>query len=275
MSIVTATLRGSGRTNQDTVVVTDHAVAVLDGATAWLPQESGRDGGWYSRQLGAALAGGLDTDVSLVGLLQDAIWNLSQEFDLTPGNAPESTATIARWSAEEVEILVLGDSPAVIYLKDAEPLVLLDDRLQATGAEARKAYKEHLGAGHGYGPELDALLAQLQRDEMVWQNRSGGYWAASASPEAPLHALTARYPLSDVESILLLTDGASAAVDDYEHPSTWDAVDGVLRENGPDSLLASIHHLEESDAAGLRWPRAKPHDDKTLARIRSLKGHAG
>src|SRR3954447_3183888 len=137
VSVVTATLRGSGRTNQDTAVVTDHAMAVLDGATAWLPQEPGRDGGWYSRQLGAALAKRLDSPTPLIELVTNAISDVCNDNGLVVGHAPESTVTIARWSADELEVLVLGDSPAVIFQRDAEPVVLVDDRLQATGAEAR------------------------------------------------------------------------------------------------------------------------------------------
>jgi len=270
MSIATATLRGSGRTNQDTAVVTDHAMAVLDGATSWLPQETGRDGGWYSRMLGARLAQGLDSDTPLVELLAEAIAGVCGDFGLVPGNAPESTVTIARWTAEEIEILVLCDSPAVIYQRGLDPIVILDDRLQTTGASARAAYHEHLRAGGGYGRELDRLLGQLQRDELALQNRPGGYWSASATPEAAEHALTERYSLRDVEHLILLTDGASAAVDDYRRPADWSAALEDIRRAGPGQFLESVHILEETDPNGFRWPRAKRHDDKALALLHPL-----
>jgi hypothetical protein len=82
------------------------------------------------------------------------------------------------------------------------------------------------------------------------------------------HALTARYPLETIDSVLLLTDGASAGVDDYGHPATWREALTSIQGTGPGPFLTSIHALEETDPAGQKWPRAKPHDDKTLALIR-------
>jgi hypothetical protein len=234
MSVETATLRGDGRTNQDQIVVTDRAAAVLDGSTAWLPQQPGRDGGWYARQLAAALTTRLDGPEPLVELLADSIDEVRGRFGLVAGASPESTVTIARWVADSLELLVLGDSPAVAYFAGREqaPTVLLDDRLEPTGAPLRQKYRQHLRDGHGYDDELSALLAELQRAELGQRNRPGGYWSAEADPAAAAHSLTQRFALVDVQAVLLLTDGASAAVDTYGEPATWCEVLRDVQERG-------------------------------------------
>ncbi len=163
----------------------------------------------------------LDDDRALADIVHDAIADMCSTFDLKPGAAPESTLTIARWDDRNVEVFALCDSPAVIYGTAGNPTIVLDDRLQSAGTEARATYRAHLRAGHGYGPELRPLLAKLQEDEFKHQNREGGYWVAEASPEAAHHAYTARFELDQVEAILLLSDGAAAGVDDYGQPSTW------------------------------------------------------
>jgi hypothetical protein len=115
-TVVTATLSGNGRTNQDHTVVTDHAMAVLDGATSWLPQDPARDGGWYARTLGAALTTRLDDDaIALAEIVAAAITELRDTYGLRPGDCPTSTVTIARWTADDMQLYTLGDSPAVIY----------------------------------------------------------------------------------------------------------------------------------------------------------------
>jgi hypothetical protein len=178
--------------------------------------------------------------------------------------------TIARWDADSMELLALGDSPAVAYLagREQEPTVLLDDRLEPIGAPLRQKYRQYLRDGHGYDDEFSALLAELQRAELAQRNRPGGYWSAEADPAAAAQSLTRRYDLDDVQAVLLLTDGASAAVDTYGRPATWRQVLHDVQKHGAATVLDHVHELEDSDPRGRRWPRSKAHDDKTLAFMR-------
>jgi hypothetical protein len=222
----------------------------------------------WARALGAELAAQLgDVHRSLPEILADAITAMRDRFKLTAGTGPESTVTMARWTTASLDVLVLSDSPAALFPVRDEPIVLRDDRLQPVGAQARQAYREHVRAGHGYGPELRALIARVQEEERGQRNRPGGYWIAEADPAAAAHALTARYPLTDVDALVLLTDGASAAVDEYGRPATWQHVRAALEASGPDAFLADTHALEDTDPNGRRWPRSKCHDDKSLAYI--------
>ncbi|NDL57916.1 hypothetical protein [Phytoactinopolyspora mesophila] len=46
----------------------------------------------------------------------------------------------------------------------------------------------------------------------------------------------------------------------------------AAQSEGLDALLDHIHHTETTDPHGQRWPRSKPHDDKTAALV-TFHGH--
>ena len=263
VTIQTATRQGDGRTNQDTVIVSSRAAAVLDGATTWYPQDPSRDGGWYSRTLAAQVLPTLDGGDSLQDLLAAAIKDVAETYGLRRGSSsPESTVSIARWDQDSLELLVLGDSPVVVFGPEPDPIVGLDDRLEAPGAAARAVYHAHLRSGGGYGQKLTKLLKQLQHDEIQVRNREGGYWTAETDPAAAHRALHRSWPIEDVSALLLLTDGASAGVLDYGRPGTWAEALSAVIARGPGSFIDGVYAAEDSDPDGWHWPRSKCHDDK-------------
>jgi hypothetical protein len=271
-TITAATLASGVRGNQDHVVITDHAVAVLDGATSWLPQNPRRDGGWYSRQLGAELTTHLTDDSQpLAALVANTIESVRDRFGLMPGDCPTSTVTALRWSSDSAEVYTLGDSPAVIYPTNSSPRVIYDDRLESVGSAERTAYREHLRSGRGYDAELRQMIANLQLEERRQRNCSQGYWIAENNPLAASHGVTADLPIGNVAAALLLSDGASAAVTDYGL-YTWASLAETLFALGMDATLRLIHEAEAMDSDGVRWPRAKRHDDKTVVSVRFRQG---
>lgn len=259
-----ATRRGDRDTNQDQIVVVDGAVGVLDGATSWLPQDPAHDGGWYARMLGGALADRLPgPGVPLVRVLSEAIAEVAARFALGPEHSPYSTAALVRWTSLELEALVLGDSPVVVEGRDGSIDSLLDDRLEPVGADIRASYRAHLRDGHGFDARLDALVASVQRVERTRRNQDDGFWVAGAQPDAAAHAFTRTWPIDEVRTVVVMSDGAAAAAAEYGLFGWSELVDRV-RSDGPAAVLEATHRAEESDKDGVRWPRTKRHDDKSV-----------
>jgi hypothetical protein len=266
----TATLRGSGSANQDHAVVVEGAVAVLDGATIWLPHDDHRDGGWYARTLGAALAVRLPSHQRpLTDLLADAIADVRDVHGLRPGQSPHSTVSILRWDTETLEALALADSPIAVYRSDGTHDLVQDMRLAAVGAEHHSAYRQHLRHGHGYDAAFSTLLVALQRAEKTERNRPGGFWVAEAEPAAAGHGLVRTWVLSDVSHALVLSDGAAAGALDYG-VHDWTKIGRQVLDYGPASVIKDVHTAESSDPHGRRWPRPKCHDDKTIVAVHWL-----
>jgi hypothetical protein len=207
---------------------------------------------------------------SLSSVLAEAIAAVRDGFGLAPGNSPYSTASIVRWSEDEIEALVLGDSPAAVRTHKGSVDVLSDERLAGTATAERAAYREHLTGGHGFDAAFAELVAAVQRQERTQFNRDGGFWVAEADPSAAEHALTRTWPAERVTDVALMSDGASAAVTDYGLVD-WATLFDEVRAQGAGGWLAGIHGAEAADPDGRRWPRTKRHDDKSVLLLSALE----
>jgi hypothetical protein len=263
----TATLAG-GSSNADRVFVTDHAVILLDGASAFAPVDI--DPGEYAAILGEAIADHLDTNPrrDLRAVVADAIARTSAALQLDKGPSPSSTVAILRKQPEIADLYVLGDSP-IHYGLDSVAEVLSDDRLSALGQLQHEEYRRRLAAGAGYTDEHRALLVELQRRQRKHRNMPGGYWIAEKAPYAANHAMMARIPADRIAWAVLSSDGAADFVDYHGQPR-WHE---IAHQNS-DQLFALLERAHEweavTDPDGKLMPRAKRHDDKTVAAIPTL-----
>jgi hypothetical protein len=154
---------------------------------------------------------------------------------------------------------VLGDSTFVIQHPDDTCTAITDDRRAQVATAKRQEYRERLRNGGGYVQRL----AGLQAAQRLVRNQPGGYWIAESDPAAATQATSRTVPLDQVQALLLLTDGAAAGVMTHGAPKTWPELVRQVDSAGARHLLDGLHELEETDPAGRRWPRSKPHDDKT------------
>jgi hypothetical protein len=253
---------GLDRPSEDRVVLLPNAVILADGATALRADQL--SGGWYAEHLCAALARELTMrpDSDLRAVLAAAITALVTEFGLVPGQAPASTVAILRWSEDQVDALVLADSPVVAFTEDG-PHVLADDRIAGLPPGA---YRQQLRTGAGYGPDHATAVRTAGASIDRLRNAPGGYWVAEADPAAADEARTARWPRPEVDAVLLASDGVSCAVDDYGL-FTWPQVLTSATDHGPAAVLTSVTDAERTDPDGSRWPRPKRHDDKALVLV--------
>jgi hypothetical protein len=152
-----------------------------------------------------------------------------------------------------------------VVFTDDGPDVLADDRLAELARPG--GYRKRLRDGGGYGPEHAAALRASAGVTGRLRNVDGGFWVAEADPEAAHRARTASWPRADVTAALLATDGVSCGVDDYGL-FDWPDVLARATADGPAAVLDAVRAAETADPDGVRWPRAKRHDDQTLAVVR-------
>ncbi|MFC9253782.1 PP2C family serine/threonine-protein phosphatase [Amycolatopsis thailandensis] len=235
---------GASRPTEDHVAVLGNAVVVLDGATA--PRPDLPSGGWYAGLLVRSLSQALtaEPEADLAVLLAGSIADVAGREGLEPGRSPSSTVAIARWTDESVDALVLADSP-IIAFGPSGPDPLTDDRL----VSLRDSGQLRTGA-----------------DVRAKRNAPGGFWVAEAEPNAADEAVRRSWPRSEVEALLLATDGVSIGVDEYDL-FDWPEVLALSRERGPDAVLDAVRTAEKQDPDGVRWPRAKRHDDQLLVLV--------
>lgn len=261
MNVRGACRAGGTPPGQDRWAATDRSVIVLDGASAFDRGSPPADR--YVDALLAALVEQIDTLADLVAVLSHAIAKAAAEVNAVPGVGPSSTVALIRTGAEWFDAVVLGDSTIVLGFRDGTTERLTDERMSRVATGDREAYRTRLQNGAGYDERHREILGNVQAAERDARNRDGGYWIAEADPDAGTHALTRRYPLSAVRWCVLATDGAQRG---FDHSG----VDWTELPQATTEVLAhrldELHEWEsEHDPDGARLPRAKRHDDKTVA----------
>lgn len=255
--------------SDDKVFVTNNAIVVLDGASAFLSVPVAAS--TYASTLGMYLARLLTEtpDIELHELLRIGIQSTAKNLDLSPGSSPSSTVTILRQRDTFIDLLTLGDN-AIIF----PDTTIIDDRINRVARIERSKYQNRLATGGQYDDEHHNLLRQLQTVQRQNRNQPDGYWIAEADPNAAGHALTATRQVSSTPWAIVATDGAYNTMK-------------YLHLINPGRLLAARHSYlakvlqkcrtweAEHDPDGHQLPRAKRHDDKSLAVLTFEQVHSG
>jgi hypothetical protein len=256
-----------GRENEDFSAAVPGGLVVLDGAGSPAGLDSGccHSVAWYARTLGGLLVGAIaDRRLSLPGALAVSIEAVNAlhcgTCDLTNPHSPSATVLAARTAGDWLEYLVLSDSTLIVERADDDPLIVTDPRLAGVyGKLDHPRRLPPLGSA-----DLASDLFEHVRKLAAYRNQPGGFWVASTNPAAATEALTGSVPLDQVESVALLSDGATRTVDRFRL-LTWADVLTILRKDGPQELIRRTREAEASDPQGERWPRSKATDDATAA----------
>lgn len=233
--------------NEDLVLTGPDFVVVLDGATAPPQLDSGcrHDVPWLVERLGGQLVLPLlgRSTTPLVELLADAIAAVCAEHartcDLSNPDSPSSTVSMLRVGPDQVEHLVLADSPIVLRSPERQVTVLADNRVDLL-------------------PEYTFEAVRRLR------NQPGGFWVASTVPKAAYEAVAGTTDRAVVEEVAVLTDGASRYSERYGH--SWDELMDVLEVEGPHGLISRVREYDAQAVAGSF--RGKRHDDATAVLCR-------
>jgi hypothetical protein len=207
---------------------------------------------WFATRLGGALTelSVSQGDLPLREVLSRAIARVAETHvgtcDLSHPRTPQATVVLARWTASEVEYLVLSDSALLVESPTGAVTALLDDRLS------------RLPRG--------SLATDAVADATV-RNKEGGFFTAAADPAAALRAVTGTIPRASVRALAALTDGATRWVEKF-HMGDWADLFAVVREEGAAALVERVRALERADARErLRLGRGKTHDDATVVLV--------
>lgn len=247
---------------------TEHAAIVLDGATALTPTEV--DTATYADALGQLVTDQLrdSHQVALADAVAHAIDDVANRFDLRPGSSPSSTIAILRAQDTRADLYVLGDSP-IYYGTGGRISELVDTRLADLDLPEREHYRARLRDGAGYDAEHRALVTAMQEHQRTSRNRRSGYWIAEADPSAAYHGLTLELAPHEVSWAVLATDGITQPLIHAGAPD-WPTI-SAQSSDWLANMLATWRDWERTrDPSGHRYPRAKRHDDKTIAAIGSV-----
>jgi hypothetical protein len=258
-------------TNEDHAFAVGNLVGVLDGVTQPPGMDTGciHDPAWYVQHLAAHLAQGhtADPHAKLSHLLATAIEAVRDDHggscDLSNPATPAATVCLLRCDDDEYEYLMLSDATLVLDYGDHLEMKT-DGRFRALVARIRTVA---LVPGGLSSDEPGVPRNQVTTSKYQYLNQQGGYWIAAADPRAAHEAVTGSVAITGPgrpRRALLLTDGASSAVDEYGLFG-WPTALNVAAEQGPDRFIERVRAAELGDSSGLAVPRFKRHDDASLA----------
>lgn len=253
--------------NEDHVFRFGPLVGVLDGATVPEGFDTGCVHGpaWYVRHLAAriGLAAAARPAATLMSNLAAAILAVRADHgdncDLDHPGTPSSTVCLLRDGGDQVDYLVLCDSPLVLEA-GGRVRVISDDRLDTAMADLRRIAAT-LPAREADPTARFRRAVTVQRERM---NRTHGYWVAATDPDAAYHAVTGTLPLLGPDALrraALLTDGASCAVEQFGLFG-WEGLLDLVAGEGPSALIDRVRTAERDYADRLR--RYKRTDDASV-----------
>jgi hypothetical protein len=267
--------------NEDAAFAAGGLVGVLDGVSVPDGVDTGCRHGpaWYVRHLSNHLVSIHQEDPAqpLNALLADAIRAVGADHygqcDLDHPGTPASTVCLLKNQDTHVEYLVLCDSPLVLD-RAGEVDVVTDDRFDTAIAPLR--HDALTGESALDSAEHLARVRRIIGERQQLTNQRDGYWIAAANPAAAYEAVTGTAPLHGPDRLrraALLTDGASAAVDQYELLD-WRGLLDVLTDHGPHELIRRVREAETADRDGHARPRYKRHDDASAALCQFEEDHS-
>ncbi|GAA2202616.1 protein phosphatase 2C domain-containing protein [Streptomyces bangladeshensis] len=228
-------------------------VIILDGVT---PPRGGtgclHSVPWFTARLGGALTELTVSgrDLTLPEILARAIRRTADAHadtcDLSHSRTPQATVALARWSAAEVEYLVLSDAALLLRGPDGTVTPVLDDRL----ARLPRA----------------ALATEALVDAHL-RNKEGGFFTAAADPAVAARAVTGVLPRHQVRALAALTDGATRWTEMFR-AGDWTALFDLVAKEGARSLVERVRELEAADREERAFlGRSKTHDDATVVYV--------
>ena len=256
-----ATDAGSPNTpSEDRAAVGPNLIVVVDGATVRTETGCVHGVAWYAEHLVNAIVehGRAEASDALAAAITATADLHRDTCDLTHPGSPSAAVGIVQIDGGWVRYLSLGDVTVVLDLGSDE-IVITDDRVSQTALAERRA-ADALPTGSA---EKTAALIRMKKAELAARNTPDGYWIAASNPLAALHAYTGQMPVTDARQVMVLSDGATRAVEPFGL-YTWRELIHHVAANGPEALIADVREVEASDPDGTKWPRNKLSDDATV-----------
>ncbi|HWB38733.1 MAG TPA: protein phosphatase 2C domain-containing protein [Candidatus Saccharimonadales bacterium] len=258
---------GTDRPNEDSLLIdTDSCLlAVFDGASSITPD-------LYDGQTGAYIASHIAAEVfaktagdfrAKAEAATNAIEAAHQKYQVDVSQIPNrfmTTVAAARVGDAEVELFQLGDSVPVVAYRNGQvetPLIYNDQ-----DADIMRRWRTLADAGR---TGIRQLVAENVLELRGNANRTFG--VLNGDPAYANFIQSKTLKISDVATILLLTDGLFMPKSDPNEPENWQAIYDLYTAGGLEALYAKVREVEDSDPELQIYPRYKLHDDATAIAI--------
>jgi hypothetical protein len=265
------------RVNEDALGAGSAIAFVLDGVTglADTPVMPGKsDAAWAShaaRDLLIAHEGTADV-AKLVGdvgrdiaarFVAERLREPTARYEL-----PWTTLSMIRVADGRLDVAFVGDSRVLVETHDDEVhnFGINPSRSAFETKLAEKMIAGRQGKALGVETIRATVLPDLRRvRETV--NTPQGFWLLGADEGVGAHVVVKSIPLTGPATVLLVTDGFYALVEDYKRYGDRELI-ATAQTLGLSILGRELRHIEDDDPEGAKYPRMKKSDDATALLVR-------
>lgn len=264
--------------NEDYVFAGDKYAFVLDGSSGLknFNISSGQsDARWLTHTLGKRLAEALASDETIGKILHREIECLRQEYiaslksvglhldELESSGTPSAAITVMRWQRGMMEFYQLGDCTAIFKWRDGRQSVFFDTRISALDNIAieqltETSRKNNISCKEGLPLIRETLIAHRCK-----KNKPDGYWILDLSGDGINHGDTAEYPLDQIESIAIMSDGFADMVTTVPIYQGYDQLLDAMEREDLGDMVAKLYNMLEADETLTKYPRFKLMDDSS------------
>ncbi|SDY20629.1 protein phosphatase 2C domain-containing protein [Halobellus clavatus] len=269
-----------GSVCEDLVRTTAGAAWVLDGTSGFGDRsftDAASDGRWYVETLDAALRSRIDRDGPLDALLEASIADTAEDLaQCVPDSAdssletavkryelPACTASVLRWDDDRIEYLTLCDASTLYRRSDGGT-----ERITSPGIldeiDAETQRRRNLARAGGETTDRD--VRAYIRETRQYANTPGGYWVAQTNPLAARFATDGTIERTEVDAVVLHSDGLDPIVEVHDALTDWGAVLSAAISEGAEAVVEELRRAEsalpKSASTGVRTG-----DDVALALV--------
>ncbi|WP_300458664.1 protein phosphatase 2C domain-containing protein [Desulfobacula sp.] len=248
--------KGSGRLNEDAVIIEDSIYGVFDGASSL--DNKVFDGCKTGGMMASATAGqifsknhfplmqlGRQANTAILSKMMTHQVNLSQRHTLW-----STSAAVVRVGSNTLEWLQTGDAFIILIYTDDSYKVLVD--------KEDHDYETLLMLKKNYSHKDPAFKQQVKK---IRSNMNKTYGVLNGEPGALDFVNSGFLPLEDVKTILLFTDGLQLPSTIPEKKKNFKQFMTLYQKLGLTGLKNHVRQLESQDPDIRLYPRFKCHDD--------------
>ena len=263
MNVSSIISRGSGKMNEDGLLIKKNLYGVFDGLTSLnkYTDEKGNSGGRIASQLIKKIFEENYTK-DYLWMLNKARIELNREmikrnFDLSQKvNRLSTTVAVVRLLNKKIEFVQVGDSPIVLIFKDKSFKVITSSKNTDKNSLIlwkRLSSKEAINWSENKRIK-DQLIKVRQMANVTYGTFNGEVGVFN-------FILNGKISINNITDILLFTDGLFWPV---ENPSKEENIDDLVNlylNFGLKKLKEKVRQQEADDPLCKRYPRFKKHDD--------------
>lgn len=255
--------------NEDVFYADETLAFVIDGASGLTNiniSDRQNDVAWYVATLKTNILKYQHSN-HLIDCIKFALQATNQVYQAFPGyslleDAPSAVIACVRVKDDILEYYVLGDCECILYKKDQTFLTLCDQRVdrfdQKAIAYGKKVQEEH----HIDFSKTRSFYKPLLIEHRKMKNKKDGYFVLSDYEDAVYEAIHGFIKKSDVQSIVLMSDGFSQLLHLFQSYSK-EAFFQICEKQDITLLQSALLESQQSDPQMNRYPRLSFSDDAT------------